>query len=96
MHFLRRERAALLVLLDALKSLFKLRDQRSFAGLQTVASHHAPEKIAIRPLVQHAVQRDRCFNNRSVQQFRQSAEQHPLFNRYRVSILTKHEVIGRS
>ncbi len=51
MQFLRRERAALLVLLDALESLFKLPDQRSLAGLQTIASHHAPEKIAIRPLV---------------------------------------------
>jgi len=33
---------SLLVLLHALESLFKLRDQGSFAGLETVASHHAP------------------------------------------------------
>jgi hypothetical protein len=32
-----KKRASLLVLLHALESLFKLRDQRSFAGLQTVA-----------------------------------------------------------
>ena len=38
----------LLVLLHALESLFKLRDQRCFAGLETVASHHAPEKSAAR------------------------------------------------
>ena len=38
----------LLVLLHALESLLKLRDQRSFAGLETVASHDAPEKIATR------------------------------------------------
>ena len=38
----------LLVLLHALESLFKLRDQRSFAGLETVASHDAPEKIVTR------------------------------------------------
>src|SRR5439155_22087108 len=40
--------ANLLVLLHALESLFKLRDQRSFAGLKTAASHDAPEKIATR------------------------------------------------
>src|SRR6476661_2492847 len=39
---------ASLVLLYALESLFKLRDQRSFAGLETIASHDAPEKIAAR------------------------------------------------
>jgi hypothetical protein len=32
-------------------SLFKLRDHRSFAGLETVTSHDAPEKIATRHLV---------------------------------------------
>jgi hypothetical protein len=41
---------ASLVLLDALESLFKLRNQRSLAGLETAASHDAPEKIAIRPV----------------------------------------------
>jgi hypothetical protein len=55
LRFGRREtrsvRASLLVLLYALESLFKLRNQRNFAGLETVASHDAPEKIATRPLV---------------------------------------------
>src|SRR4029077_6886014 len=40
-----------LVLLHALESLFKLRDQRSFAGLETVASHDAPKITATRPRV---------------------------------------------
>ena len=40
-----------LVLLYALESLFKLRDQRSFAGLETVASHDAPKITATRPRV---------------------------------------------
>ena len=44
----RRMKGHLLVLLHALESLFKLRDQRSFAGLETLASHDAPEKIATR------------------------------------------------
>jgi hypothetical protein len=43
--------STLLVLLHALESLFKLQDQRSLAGLETVASYDAPEKIALRPLV---------------------------------------------
>src|ERR1700681_2911144 len=47
----RRARANLLVLLHALESLCKLRDQWSFAGLETALSHDAPEKIASRPLV---------------------------------------------
>ena len=37
--------------LHALESLFKLRDQWSLSGLKTVASHDAPEKIAVRSLV---------------------------------------------
>ena len=46
------QRAAnLLVLPHALESLCKLRDQRSFAGLETALFHNAPEKIASRPLV---------------------------------------------
>jgi hypothetical protein len=39
------------VLLHALESLFKLCHQRSFAGLETVASCHTPEKTATRPQV---------------------------------------------
>jgi hypothetical protein len=37
--------------LHALESFFKLRDQRSFAGLETIATHDAPQKIATCPLV---------------------------------------------
>src|SRR5579864_6000434 len=37
--------------LYALKSLFELRDQGSFARLETFAAHDAPEKITVRPLV---------------------------------------------
>jgi hypothetical protein len=37
--------------LHALKSFFKLRDQWSFAGLETIATHDAPKKIATCPLV---------------------------------------------
>jgi hypothetical protein len=39
------------LLLDVLESLFKLGDQRSLAGRETVASHHAPEVITARTLV---------------------------------------------
>jgi hypothetical protein len=46
-----RSAANLLVLLHALEPLCKLRDQRSFAGLETALSHDAPEKIDCRPLV---------------------------------------------
>ena len=46
------QRAAnLLVLPHALESLFKLRDQRSYARLDAALFHNAPEKIASRPLV---------------------------------------------
>jgi hypothetical protein len=41
----------LLVPLDALESLFKLSDKRSFAGLKTIATHDAPEKVSIQTLV---------------------------------------------
>ncbi len=51
LRFGQRVRARLLVLLHTLESLFKLRDQRSFVGLETVACHDAPEKIASRPLM---------------------------------------------
>jgi hypothetical protein len=44
-------RAGLLMLLHALESFFKLRDQRSFAGLETVATHDAPQKITTHLLV---------------------------------------------
>lgn len=42
---------ALLLLLDAFESLFKLRDQRSLAGLEAVMPHDAPQVIAAGPLV---------------------------------------------
>src|SRR5271165_802486 len=41
------------VVLHALESLFKLRDERGFAGLKTVASHDAPEKIAVLVRIVH-------------------------------------------
>src|SRR5882757_6151732 len=44
-------RATLLMLLHALESLFKLCHQRSLAGLQSVSSHNAPQKIATWPRV---------------------------------------------
>ena len=49
-------RASLLVLLHALESLFKFCDQRSFAGLETAASHDAPEKTATRVRIVHGHQ----------------------------------------
>ena len=42
--------AGLFVLLDAVESLFKLGDQRSLTGLETVTPHDAPEVIAPRPV----------------------------------------------
>jgi hypothetical protein len=39
------------VLLDAVESLFKLGDERSFAGLETITSHDPPEIIAVWSLV---------------------------------------------
>src|SRR5712692_6213319 len=44
-------RSTLLVLLDAVESLFKLGDQWSLTGLEAVAAHDAPEIIATRTLV---------------------------------------------
>jgi len=47
----RSARASLFVRLHALKTLFKLGDQRGFARGETVAAHDAPEIIAIRSLM---------------------------------------------
>jgi hypothetical protein len=44
----RRARASLVALLHAFKSLFKLRDEGSFAGLETTATQDAPEKTSAR------------------------------------------------
>ncbi len=49
---------ALLVPLDALESFFKLSDKRSFAGLKTIATHDAPEKVTIGTLVRIVYRQD--------------------------------------